>query len=84
MGKTSFKKRNVSSIKWECNYLGYGSRNQSRDKYCSSKITETKTHLQGLVEMEQQRRGDICMLGKNELWVRDLFHQGGEIFVSVA
>ena len=60
----SFKKKNVSSIKLECSYLGYGSRNQSRDKYCSSKITETKTHLQGLLEMEQQRRGDICMLGK--------------------
>ena len=43
MGKTSFKKRNVNSIKWECNYLGYGSRNQSRDKYCSSKMTNKNT-----------------------------------------
>lgn len=58
----SFKKRNVSSVKWEWQLLG--SRNQSGDKYWGSKITETKTHLQGLVEMEQQRRGDICLLGK--------------------
>ena len=76
-----FKKRNVSSFKWEWQLLG--SRNQSGDKYWGSKITETKTHLQGLLRWSNKEEV-IFAAREDELWVRDLFHQGGEIFVSVS
>ena len=71
----------MSSFKWEWQLLG--SRNQSGDKYWGSKITETKTHLQGLLRWSNKEEV-IFAAREDELWVRDLFHQGGEIFVSVS